>query len=135
MKISNTILAVFQLMNQLPAKPAHNFMTNLDLSFTSVVSQDSSMVGQLWKSKHWLAVYGRWTMDSYLKKENSGLQIIHSERTRIETTCDFKSMHSWLMSWQPHHYRLQIRSFEGFIYYLPPIRGHSDFNLCIPDTS
>jgi len=38
MKISNTISAVLQLIIQMPAKPAHNFMTNLDLSFTSVIS-------------------------------------------------------------------------------------------------
>jgi len=30
MKISNTILAVFQLRNHISAKAAHKFMTNLD---------------------------------------------------------------------------------------------------------
>jgi len=28
---------------------------------------------------------------------------IYAERARIETPCDFKSMHSRVMTWQPHH--------------------------------
>jgi len=33
MKISNTILAAFQLKNEMSAKAAHKFMANLDYSF------------------------------------------------------------------------------------------------------
>jgi len=33
MKISNTILAVFQLKNEMSDKVAHKFMANLDYSF------------------------------------------------------------------------------------------------------
>jgi len=33
MKISNTILAVFQLTNEMSAKAAHKFMANLDYIF------------------------------------------------------------------------------------------------------
>ncbi len=36
MKISNTILAVFQLMNEMSAKAANNFVSNVDYLFTSV---------------------------------------------------------------------------------------------------
>jgi hypothetical protein len=35
-KISNTILAVFQLMNEMSAKAANNFVSNVDYLFTSV---------------------------------------------------------------------------------------------------
>jgi len=49
MKIYNTISAVLQLINQMPAKPAHNFMTNLDLSFTSVVFHQNK---SLWDEKN-----------------------------------------------------------------------------------
>jgi len=28
---------------------------------------------------------------------------IYAERARIETPCDFKSMHSRVMTWQPHY--------------------------------
>jgi len=29
--------------------------------------------------------------------------MIYAERARIETPCDFKSMHSRVIMWQPHH--------------------------------
>jgi len=29
--------------------------------------------------------------------------IIYVERARIETSCDFKSMHSRVMTWQPNY--------------------------------
>ena len=37
MKISNTILTVSHLLNNVPAKTAQNFMANLDYLFTSVI--------------------------------------------------------------------------------------------------
>jgi hypothetical protein len=36
MKISNTVLAIFQLMNEMSAKVTNNFTANLDYLFTSV---------------------------------------------------------------------------------------------------
>jgi len=38
MKISNTILAVFQQMNEMSAIVANNFIANLDYFFMSVLS-------------------------------------------------------------------------------------------------
>jgi hypothetical protein len=41
MKISNTILAVFQLKNEISAKAAHKFMANLDYSFLRLCLKDT----------------------------------------------------------------------------------------------
>jgi len=37
------------------------------------------------------------------KVEKHSYRQIYAERARIETPCDLKSMHSRVMTWQPHH--------------------------------
>jgi len=53
----------------------------------------------------WLAalIFGYFSMRWHTKLKKWTYSYIYAERARIETPCDFKSMHSRVMTWQTHY--------------------------------